>query len=232
MSTDKEVVAAVKGSLSPARISTYEAAARPKDDADPAALVLYAWNAEVSGALLADLHVCEVVVRNAVSEVLQKVYGPRWPWSPTFEFSLPDPLRGYSPRKDLCSARRTAQTTGKVIPELKMVFWQKLFTGRYDVRLWDPHLLLAFPHLNTTKNVRTLRAGIYKDMDQLRELRNRIAHHEPIFTRKLVDDHAKIFALIGWRCPTTAAWLASHERAGEVIAENPQRPTSDTTFFL
>jgi hypothetical protein len=36
--------------------------------------------------------------------------------------------------------RRREPTTGKVIPELKFVFWQKMFTGRHDVRVWDPHL--------------------------------------------------------------------------------------------
>lgn len=78
--------------MSAARMGTFEVAAGVQSDDDPAALLLYAWNAEVSGAFLAPLHVCEVVVRNAVSDALEALYGPRWPWSATFERSLPDPM--------------------------------------------------------------------------------------------------------------------------------------------
>jgi len=127
-----EIVSAVKKALSSARMSTYEVAVAHNDIAT---LALYAWNAQVSAALLAPLHICEVVVRNAVSDTLEAIYGARWPWSNGFEQSLPDPRLGYSQRKDLQQARSRAQTTGKVIPELKFVFWQKMFTGRYDARV-------------------------------------------------------------------------------------------------
>jgi len=36
------------------------------------ALALYAWNAEVSAALLAPLHICEVVMRNAAAEAWRR----------------------------------------------------------------------------------------------------------------------------------------------------------------
>ncbi|MFX7776723.1 hypothetical protein ABTJ98_22060, partial [Acinetobacter baumannii] len=76
---------------------------------------------------------------------------------------------------------RSAQsTTGKVIAELRFVFWQKLFTGRHDVRLWLPHIAAAFP-LAPAGNAASLRGRIYDDLEALRRLRNRLAHHEPIF---------------------------------------------------
>lgn len=49
----KVTVDAVSSALSAARMTTYQVAAGVQKDDDPAALVLYAWNAEVSGALLA-----------------------------------------------------------------------------------------------------------------------------------------------------------------------------------
>ena len=144
----KTTVDAVRAALLQARMATYEVAAGVQAADDPAALMLYAWNAEVSGALLPPLHVCEVVIRNAVADALEALYGPRWPWSLTFELSLPDPKQGYSPRRDLQTARHAVHTTGKVIPELKFVFWQKMFTGRYDNRIWDHHLLRVMPNLD------------------------------------------------------------------------------------
>lgn len=217
----KVTIDSVRAALSVARIATYEMAAGVKKDDDPSALVLYAWNAEVSGALLAPLHVCEVVIRNAVADALEALYGDRWPWSPTFEHSLPNPSVGFNPKKDLQSARRKAVTTGKVIPELKFVFWQKMFTGRYDDRIWNHHLRRALPGLNPAQSIPVLRKAIFSDLEQLRSLRNRIAHHEPIFTRSLANDYAKILELVTHRCAVTAAWLNANQRATTVIAAKP-----------
>lgn len=218
----KTVIDAVRAALSAPRMGTYETAAGAQTDDDPAALLLYAWNAKVSGAFLAPLHICEVVIRNAVVDALEAIYEPCWPWSATFERSLPDPMQGYSPRRDLQSARRLASTTGKVIPELKFVFWQKMFTGRYDNRIWDRHLRCVMPNLDPTQSVAELRHAIYRDLERVRLLRNRIAHHEPIFTRNLQDDYQTILMLVRYRCEITATWLDQNQTAMSTIAAKPE----------
>lgn len=221
MSTHKITIDAVRTALSAARIATYESAASIQGDDDPSALVLYAWNAEVSGALLAPLHICEVVVRNAVADALEAVYGPCWPWHKTFERSLPSPPQGYSPQRDLRNARRSVSTTGKVIPELKFVFWQKMFTRRYDARIWDKHLQRVMPNLDPKQSLPMLRESIYKDLEQIRLLRNRIAHHEPIFNRNLTDDYQNILKLVRYRCIITAEWMDNNQQAVTAINAKP-----------
>ena len=200
----------MKGTLSPARLGPYEAAAKTQCDADPSALQLYIWNAQVSGAFLTPMHICEVAIRNAIAEALEPLYGPRWPWAPGFEQSLPTPRSGYSPRQDVFNARRMAHTVGKVIPELKFMFWQGMFTSRHDFRVWDHQLLKVFPGLDRTQSIAGLRKGIYDDLDQIRLLRNRIAHHEPIFTRNLADDLQRVYRVIDYRSSATGDWLKSH----------------------
>jgi hypothetical protein len=37
----------------------------------------------------------------------------------------------------------------------------------------------------------------------LRDLRNRIAHHAPVFNRNLTADYQKILKVIGWMCADT-----------------------------
>lgn len=218
---NKAFVSAVKAALSTARVRTYESAIGHQQDTERLALQLYAWNAEVSSAFMHPLHICEVVVRNAVADALEGVYGQLWPWSPTFERSLPAPMRGYNPRQDLVSTRSNQATTGKVIPELKFVFWQRLFTGRHDTRLWVPHLHRVMPHLDSSKTVPELRQSLFDDLEIIRKLRNRIAHHEPIFTRALLDDYVMIRSLISLRCPSTAIWLDGMQRVTTVIAAKP-----------
>ena len=212
---------AIKVALSAARLGTFEAAILPPAPVLPGALALYAWNAQVSAAMLAPLHLCEVVIRNAVSEALAAVYGPQWPWSPVFEASLPTPGVGFNPRRELVRARAHQPSTGKVIAELKMVFWQKMFTGRFDTRIWNLHLRTVMPWLDPAKTVQDLRRLIHTDLEQLRELRNRIAHHEPIFTRSLAGDFMKIQELIAFRCPTTSAWMVQNQQAQALIQARP-----------
>ncbi|MFT2621655.1 hypothetical protein ACMWQU_24405, partial [Escherichia coli] len=131
--------AAIRDALSAPRTGTYVAAVGGDTSR---AMELYGWNARVSAALMLPAHFAEVVARNAAADVLERVYGPRWPWDSAFVGSLPSPGRGggYNPRRDLLDVRSAQSTTGKVIAELRFVFWQKLFTGRHDVRLWLPHI--------------------------------------------------------------------------------------------
>lgn len=211
---------AIKNALSAARVGTYEAATKVLPSLT-GALTLYAWNAQVAAAMLAPLHLCEVVIRNAVADAIASVYGPQWPWSQGFVQSLPNPSMGYQARQDLLNMRAGKTSVGKVIPELKFVFWQTLFTKRFDHRLWQPHLMTVLPHMDTTKSVPELRQLIYSELEQLRKLRNRIAHHEPIFQRNLSDDLQKAHDLITFRCPITAQWMDSNQQAKQLIASKP-----------
>jgi hypothetical protein len=209
---------AIHASLSGPRMSTYLLAT----SGDPKrALDLYGWNARASAALMLPAHFAEVTVRNTVSDALTGLYGPDWPWNQTFEGSLPGAPRGrYSPRRDLVSTRNSEPTTGKVIAELKFVFWQKMFTARHDERVWAQAILSLFPHAAAT-TAETLRGRIYADLEAIRLLRNRIAHHEPIFTRNLADDLKRIIELVDMRCTATANWVRAIETASTVLQERP-----------
>ncbi|MBD8729378.1 hypothetical protein [Frigoribacterium sp. CFBP 13707] len=208
--------AEIRATLSAARSGTYITAAGGDH---VRAVELYGWNARVSAAFMVPAHFAEIATRNAAADVLELVYGPLWPWSPTFEASLPDNGR-YNPRRDLQNTRQWNQTTGKVIAELKFVFWQKLFTQRYEIRLWQPHIAGAFPFAPNIPSA-TLRDRIYQDLDALRHLRNRLAHHEPVFARNLHDDLTRTVDLIELRNRSTAIWVRAMEDVTPVLAERP-----------
>ncbi len=65
------------------------------------------------------------------------------------------------------------------------------------------------------------RALAFREIQAIRKLRNRIAHHEPIFTRALVTDYRRIVAMIGWRSRVAADWI---DRIQEVTRLIPQIP--------
>ena len=216
------IAPAIRLALSPARFATYEAAAAAAGLSPEDAVTLYAWNAHVSGTLLTPLHICEVAVRNAVSDALTAVYGAHWPWDKNFENSLPvakGPV--YQQRQDLINTRTRFRTTDRVVVELKFVFWEKMFTSRHDQRIWNTHLFTLFPNLDQTKTVSAHRLRLATDLETIRLLRNRIAHHEPIFRRNLADEFSKVHDFVEARCQVSAAWMMGEQLALAAIQAKP-----------
>jgi hypothetical protein len=203
--------------LSAARLTKYSAAKSLPGDA----LELYAWNAHISAALMIPSHFAEVLTRNAVSDALTTVYGPNWPWSTAFTLSLPSPHPPvYNPRRDLERTRGKHQTTGKIIADLKLAFWGTMFTARHHDRLWKNQIHGLFPNA-TEQDARKLRERIRVDLDHIRNLRNRLAHHEPVITRNLADDLARMLELVELRSSETRGWLASLEEASTGLGARP-----------
>ncbi|MBD7917989.1 hypothetical protein H9657_06815 [Cellulomonas sp. Sa3CUA2] len=209
---------AICRTLSRARSATYLRAAA-QDQA--AAVDLYGWNARVSAALILPAHFAEVSVRNAVDDALSSVYGERWPWSDGFYRTLPAPGgRVYKPRDDLAANRARYGTTGKVVADLKFVFWQTMFTARHDGRLWSRNIVRSFPNAGQI-DPKALRGRIYDDLEVVRRLRNRLAHHEPVFARDLADDLRRMLELVDLRCTATGVWLRDMEDVTALLRRRP-----------
>ena len=197
----------IYAALSPARMSTYLAATKLKPPSLTDALALHAWNSRVGGLLLAQLAICEVVVRNAAADVLTAVYGAQWPWSQAFFLSL-----NFQGRTQLTTSRTGQATTGKVIAELPFGFWEHLFVAGYDPVLWTPHINGAFPNLPIALAPFQARGDIRSRLANLRKLRNRIAHHEPLMKLPLAARVQDIQTVVGYRCNATASWaMTTHD---------------------
>ncbi|MES2662849.1 MAG: hypothetical protein V4629_06070 [Pseudomonadota bacterium] len=201
--------------LSPPRFATY---LKHSQGNRAAALKLYQWNVQISSAFLIPLHFLEVSIRNAVVDRLDVVHTPNWPWNQGFIKSLPS-TKGYSPQKNLEQVAYRQNTSGKVVADLKFVFWEKMFTARHDERLWINHIKHLFPNTGSGMTDSKIRESIYNDLFVIRQLRNRIAHHEPIFQRNIQEDYEKMFKLIYWRDATTANWMNSMQYVTQLLSE-------------
>ncbi|MGC2857334.1 hypothetical protein ACM64Y_17840 [Novispirillum sp. DQ9] len=213
-------IAALPDILSAPRFGTYVRADGHRLTTEEA-LRLYSWNAQISAALLFPLHIFEVCIRNAVAEAIESYYGPRWPNAESFVKSLPNPPQpAFSPRREFLFTRAKHPTVGKMIADMKFAFWVSMFTARHRDRLWAPSFEAKFPN-HTAPSWEDGRQHVHRTVDQVRTLRNRIAHHEPIFTRPLKDEYAVVINVIGWRCSHTAAWV---ERSQGVVALLARKP--------
>lgn len=186
-----------------------------------AALQLYRWNLLVSSAFVVPLQVCEVAARNAVVEAIEAVHRGTWPWSNGFIRSLPRARKGYCAVRNLQEVAARLPTAGKVVAELNFAFWEKILTVGQDARLWEPHLHTVFPALDEAKPVSVLREEAHSALRHVRKFRNRIAHHEPIFTRDIAAEYAKVHDIIYWRSPVAAAWMDRTQGVTALIGAKP-----------
>ena len=215
----ESIINALERTLSPERLSTYLAAAGG-DHA--AALELYVWNTQISAALYGPLQALEIIIRNAFHRELATVYGPAWydsarvPLTPAARARLAD-------AKDTLRRAGRPPDAGRIVAELSFGFWERLLTRgprdklNYEMALWRPALHRAFP------NSRRPRAEVHKPLPGLRDLRNRIAHHEPIFSRDLTAEYQTILDVIGWMCTDTRDWVAHHSDVPAVLTGRPRR---------
>ena len=193
------------------------------------ALDLYAWNAQIAAAFLEDLGRLEVVLRNQFDEALTALVASHGLPQPWYDHrSLFPGSGGKHVHKAIARAKRQAAKhkhlhahQGNVIAELGFGFWRFLCTERYLTSLWGPALASRFQHHPAPSNAVQIRADVESRMDRLHFLRNRVAHHEPIHRRALVDDAAMIFELTLWMCLDTHAWMTGLTRIPAVLASRP-----------
>ncbi|APG47802.1 hypothetical protein [Phaeobacter porticola] len=205
--------------LSAPRFATY---LQEKANDRRAALDLYHWNLQVSAAFMVPLHVMEVSLRNGVSAGIEGVHGGMWPWTNGFIISLTNPSPpSYSPKKDLNRCAHAEPTTGKVIAELKLAFWEKMLTKRHHGRIWQHLFFTSFPDAPRGGGASQRRSELRSDVEEVRKLRNRIAHHEPVFSRNLHEDLERIMRCIEWRNSTSRNWVASIETVSSLLAIRP-----------
>ncbi|TDD64492.1 hypothetical protein E1262_27985 [Jiangella aurantiaca] len=162
------------------------------------AVDLYEWNTAASAAIWLDIANLEVLVRNAMHRQLtdwaKANYGHgRW---------YDDPGRVLSPRHrdDVDSARQRLNRAGKrndagrIVAELGFGFWRYLVASQYDRALWVPTLRTAFPG-------QPRRRPVHDRLTRLHHLRNRIAHHEPIYRMPLAQHLSDMLDVVEWVDP-------------------------------
>lgn len=70
---------------------------------------------------------------------------------------------------------------GQVVSQTTLSFWKRLYSNDYDQDLWKPSLKRVFPN----KNLK--RGDISKSLETIYAIRNRVAHHEPVYGSRLEE---------------------------------------------
>lgn len=224
----------------------------PNSSADETefAVRLYAWNTALSAAFYEPLQALEITLRNAVHK--QMTYAINDTWYNNLrakpldqekirislekirkvkkklknkiknlkkEIEILEKIENKNKKlerlkKELEKKETKSYTIDYVVSNLDLGFWVNLFNHDY---LWNEGLKKVFPHKELP------RGEAYDRLKKINTLRNRIAHHEPIFYRNLQQDRADILKILEWICPITKAWVEDHNRMRDVIKMRPKK---------
>lgn len=233
------LTADIERALSRERLATYRALASD----DVSAWWLYRRNLELGAALYPLLSDVEVALRNTVHHQLATYFG-RTDWWADASIVLDEvtsaTIQSIVDRR--AHSRRGNPHHGGVIAETNLGVWVSLLGrgGRtqsgqavsYETRLWRPALRHGFAKFATapTKGARQpSRLDVHRRARVLQRLRNRVAHHEPIFNGvpipgeqgrvSLAQAWVDTVELLEWMSPGLAS-IHRRERRVPLILDN------------
>lgn len=185
------------------------------------AVALYTWNAEVSAAFFELICHLEVMMRNAIDQQFPRTDAAMPLSILSTEVWLCDPeiLTDESREKvndAIVRLQRGSKppTRARVVAALSFGFWQALFSSVYE-ELWRETLWKAFP------NGTGRRREVANLLGPVLHFRNRIAHHEAIFSSDLQKQHNRILGLAGVIDEEAEPYIASLSRVEQLLRKKP-----------
>ena len=178
----------------------------------------YLWNMALCESLYPPLQCLEVTLRNSIHDSATMAFAnPEW-----YESVLVERERVHIVRaRTRLESQGKAPRTDDIIAALSLGFWVNLFYRSYEQQFWPRMLAEVFPYLSP--QLRT-RRNVFRRLDPIRNLRNRVFHHEPIwYWQDLKERHAEILEAIGWINPEMLKVVSTVDRFPEVYAHGLQR---------
>lgn len=211
-----------------------------------AAFRLYGWNTAVSAAFYGPLQMVEVTLRNSLHAALSAQYGLAWYENVESGLDAYALKKIDESRRNLLKGGRVADPS-HMVANLSFGFWVSLLSpggrlpfergnpawrfwmsllslrGRrsavtskanYEMTLWRPALWRAFPNVPKPN-----RRAVHRPFEYMRLLRNRIAHHKPIYARRLDKDYESILTVLNWMSPEACIWVKAFSRIPDLLAQ-------------
>jgi hypothetical protein len=175
-------------------------------------MTLYRYNLILSSEMLKIISCFEVALRNRIDRTLEPYFGNDWLRDSCLPGGIFDNPRTLGTQKIIGKAYQgliatSSYTPTKLMAEMEFGIWKYMYSGpQYSAT--GQKLLSVFP--SKPKSTPTLHIDnkyIFNELDRINQIRNRIAHHEPIcFTAGMPiksvvyaqSEYARILKLLGW----------------------------------
>lgn len=202
-SGNEQLANALRGTLSEARFARY---LHDTNGDQYRALELYHWNAKLSQCLYIPVQIWEISLRNKLNVFLCRKYNSVWPYDT--QRAVRQLTRSDQGRLQKTIARQQQDrglqrpAVDMIVADLSAGFWVSLLTQSYaNPYAWRYNIGRIFPH-----NAHLSRDLAGPMCDRILDVRNRIAHHEPIYHLPLDSIRADLDQLIAAMCPGADAY--------------------------
>ncbi|UGU18099.1 Abi family protein [Sinomicrobium kalidii] len=166
--------------LTPARMSRYVAACQGNTKK---AMTLYRLNLRLSQELFTVISCFEVTLRNAIDSHCLRTLGSDWlktAASRNGVFDTPRCKLTATSIREAVKKLNHSYTHNKLVAELGFGFWRYMF-AQYQYRATGKTLLKIFPAKPTSTPTHQYNQNyIFNQLAEINNIRNRVAHHEPI----------------------------------------------------
>lgn len=134
------------------------------------------------------LSILEISLKNSINELLTEKLGENW--LENKDFLTNDSLRKIDEAKKILFKRAEPISKSKIIAELSFGFWVNLFKKPYEMKLRTKDIQKIFTNLPPKKEKMINREVIYKELNHIRNFRNRVFHYEKVINK---DNYNQIF---------------------------------------
>ncbi len=236
--SDQDARLALLGS---ARLQPYLAEAAGDLDR---AFELYAWAVEIAGAMHSHLSYVEIAARNALdlaiadrNETQGTEYGRAWSLehhaAPQLYALMKNETKQARRNATHAVARRAADhprhgvvpTHDDVVAQMSFGTWSTLIAGQVQNnarqrQFWLDATHNAFPHLADTEQSRR---WVGHQLEELRDLRNRVAHHDNILRVNIGKRLSLMLSLLAKINPDYPSLAMTRSQLRRLVREDPRR---------
>lgn len=219
-SKHEQRVKALRRTLSEPRFARYLRAA---NGVELNAVYLYHWNCCLAQSLYFSLHIWEIALRNRMNSFLCAKYGADWPYNDAravrnFTYLDRSRLRKTIDKEER-ERRASPVPTGVIVADLSAGFWVSQLSKSYELAYsWRKELYRIFPHEPTIQ-----RPAASTICTRLLDVRNRVAHHEPIFQMDLAGIRDDLDRMLAAMCEASFAYASAACMFRSVLNAGPTR---------
>jgi hypothetical protein len=212
---------AIRRGVSHDRLEAYR-----RGDDNRSVLTRYLWNMALSESLYPVLQGFEIVLRNSMHAALANAYRTEYWFDLTPAILHPRQQAMVTEAKSKLTDASKSITPGRIVAELNPGFWASLFNAYYeqkgasDPRLWPRLLLAVVPRMPRRQRTRR---NLVRYLNDIRALRNRVFHHEPIWNLPaLPQRHTQVLDFIGWINPVCREMFGIIDRFADTYSNGEQ----------
>jgi hypothetical protein len=182
-----------------------------------AAILHYQSNIQISETFYPLLSILEVALRNSVNRELKTKFG-REDWYAHFPTTpgLAKLNHEITKAQNQITKRKESISASKVVAELTLGFWVRLFNAEFEKILWKD-LRRAFPFMVKADRKRH---NVSAPLNNFRNFRNRVFHNEPICwnLNNLQQRHDELIKIMSWINDDLPSWAANVDRFDITLA--------------